>query len=50
MEKWFGAAGICLNDNSELLMVLQGKPEEKKKRGLFHREEKNTKKHSKSAV
>ncbi|MEK5175669.1 NUDIX hydrolase [Heyndrickxia sp. FSL W8-0496] len=30
MEKWFGAAGICINDNAELLMVLQGKPEEKK--------------------
>jgi len=30
MEKWFGAAGVCLNDNAELLMVLQGKPEEVK--------------------
>ena len=30
MEKWFGAAGICINDNAELLMVLQGKPEEVK--------------------
>lgn len=30
MEKRFGAAGICLNDNAELLMVLQGKPEEVK--------------------
>lgn len=28
MEKWFGAPVICLNDNAELLMVLQGKPEE----------------------
>jgi hypothetical protein len=30
MEKWFGAAGKCLNNNTELLMVLQGKTEEVK--------------------
>lgn len=29
-KKWFGAAGICLNDKNEILMVKQGKPEEKK--------------------
>lgn len=30
MEKWFGSSGVCINDNNELLMVLQGKPEEEK--------------------
>ncbi|PAE31575.1 NUDIX hydrolase [Bacillus sp. 7884-1] len=30
MQKWFGSSGICINENNELLMVLQGKPEEKK--------------------
>lgn len=30
MAKWFGASAICINENNELLMVLQGKPEEKK--------------------
>ncbi|GAQ17645.1 RNA pyrophosphohydrolase [Oceanobacillus picturae] len=30
METWEGAAGVCLNENNELLMVLQGKEEEKK--------------------
>lgn len=30
MKKWFGAAGICLNDKNEILMVKQGTPEEKK--------------------
>ena len=30
MQKWFGAAGICINSNGQILMVLQGKPEEKK--------------------
>lgn len=29
-KKWFGAAGICLNDKNEILMVKQGTPEEKK--------------------
>jgi ADP-ribose pyrophosphatase YjhB (NUDIX family) len=31
MQKWMGASGVCVNENGELLMVLQGKPEEKKK-------------------
>ncbi|QGH35965.1 NUDIX domain-containing protein [Gracilibacillus salitolerans] len=31
MEKWFGSSGVCINENAELLMVLQGKPEEDKK-------------------
>jgi transposase InsO family protein len=30
MKEWFGASGICINENSELLMVLQGKLEEEK--------------------
>ena len=30
MDKWIGASGICINENGELLMVLQGRPEEKK--------------------
>ncbi|MFT4417198.1 NUDIX hydrolase [Fredinandcohnia humi] len=30
MGTWFGAAGICINEHNELLMVLQGKPDEKK--------------------
>lgn len=30
MEKWFGSSGVCINDKGEVLMVLQGKPEEKK--------------------
>ena len=30
MEKWYGSAGICVNEKNQLLMVLQGKPEEKK--------------------
>ena len=30
MQKWFGSSGICINENGELLMVLQGKPEEDK--------------------
>lgn len=28
METWYGAAGICVNERSELLMVLEGEPEE----------------------
>lgn len=28
--KWIGAAGICLNEQHELLMVKQGRPEERK--------------------
>lgn len=31
MEKWTGASGVCMNEFGELLMVLQGKPEEEKK-------------------
>lgn len=30
MEKWIGAAGICINPKGQILMVLQGKPDEKK--------------------
>lgn len=30
MDKWQGAAAICINEKNELLMVLQGKPEEEK--------------------
>lgn len=30
MQKWFSSSGVCINENGELLMVLQGKPEEKK--------------------
>ncbi len=30
MEKWFGSSAVCINENDELLMVLQGKSEEKK--------------------
>lgn len=30
MEKWQGASAICMNKFGELLMVLQGKPEEEK--------------------
>jgi ADP-ribose pyrophosphatase YjhB (NUDIX family) len=30
MQKWFGSSGVCMNENGELLMVLQGKHEEKK--------------------
>ena len=30
MDKWFGSSAICINEYGELLMVLQGKPEEKK--------------------
>ncbi|UCZ53438.1 NUDIX hydrolase [Bacillus shivajii] len=31
MEKWQGSAAVCINNEGKLLMVLQGKPEEKKK-------------------
>ncbi|UOQ86571.1 NUDIX hydrolase [Gracilibacillus salinarum] len=31
MRKWFGASGVCINEENKLLMVLQGKPEEVKK-------------------
>jgi ADP-ribose pyrophosphatase YjhB (NUDIX family) len=28
LETWYGSAGVCLNERSEILMVLQGTPEE----------------------
>ncbi|UOQ46863.1 NUDIX hydrolase [Gracilibacillus caseinilyticus] len=31
MRNWFGASGVCINEENKLLMVLQGKPEEVKK-------------------
>jgi ADP-ribose pyrophosphatase YjhB (NUDIX family) len=31
MQKWLGSAGVCMNELGELLMVLQGTPEEQKK-------------------
>ncbi|MGF9965334.1 NUDIX hydrolase [Bacillus rhizoplanae] len=31
MKRWIGAAAICMNDNNEVLMVLQGKREEEKR-------------------
>lgn len=31
MKQWFGAAGVCINAKGQLLMVLQGTPEEEKK-------------------
>lgn len=31
MQEWSGSAGVCINEHGELLMVLQGKPKEKKK-------------------
>jgi 8-oxo-dGTP pyrophosphatase MutT (NUDIX family) len=30
MHKWVGAAGVCVNSKGQVLMVLQGKPEEDK--------------------
>ncbi len=30
MEKWIGATGICINRKGQILMVLQGKPDEQK--------------------
>ncbi|MBN6205163.1 NUDIX hydrolase [Ralstonia pickettii] len=30
MDKWLGSSGVCINEDGQLLMVLQGKPEEKK--------------------
>ncbi|CEG26249.1 MutT/nudix family protein [Bacillus sp. B-jedd] len=30
MQNWFGAAGVCINEEGQLLMVLQGTPEEEK--------------------
>ena len=34
MQKWYGSSAVCINENGELLMVLQGKPDEKKKRSI----------------
>ncbi|WP_127534210.1 NUDIX hydrolase [Paenibacillus kobensis] len=31
MSKWIGAAAICVNSDNQVLMVLQGKPEEEKR-------------------
>ncbi|MDR6550185.1 NUDIX hydrolase [Paenibacillus qinlingensis] len=31
MNKWIGSAGVCVNSERQLLMVLQGKPEEEKR-------------------
>lgn len=30
MKRWIGAAAICMNDRNEVLIVLQGKPDEEK--------------------
>lgn len=30
MQEWYGASGVCINDKGQLLMVLQGKPDEQK--------------------
>ncbi|QCR31180.1 NUDIX hydrolase [Lysinibacillus sp. SGAir0095] len=30
MQEWQGASGVCINENGQILMVLQGKPDEKK--------------------
>ena len=35
MFSWKGAAGICVNEKNEVLMVLQAAPE-KKRNGQFH--------------
>ncbi|OHX51842.1 DNA mismatch repair protein MutT [Planococcus salinarum] len=34
MSNWKGAAAVCINDQSEVLMILQGPPDEEKKWGL----------------
>ncbi|WP_127578902.1 NUDIX hydrolase [Paenibacillus koleovorans] len=31
MDQWRGAAGVCVDEQGRLLMVLQGKPEEEKR-------------------
>lgn len=31
MSDWKGAAGVCINEKNEVLLVLQGPPEEEKK-------------------
>ena len=30
MQKWLGSSGVCISENGQLLMVLQGKTDEKK--------------------
>lgn len=30
MQKWYGSAGVCINEHKEILMVLQGQPDEEK--------------------
>lgn len=34
MADWKGAAGICLNERNQVLLVLQGPPDDEKKWGL----------------
>lgn len=34
MSNWKGAAGVCVNRKNEVLLVLQGPPEEEKKWGV----------------
>ncbi|TWT24930.1 NUDIX domain-containing protein [Planomicrobium sp. CPCC 101110] len=34
MSNWKGAAGVCINELNEVLLVLQGPPEEEKKWGV----------------
>ncbi|GGE62717.1 NUDIX hydrolase [Priestia taiwanensis] len=31
MKKWYGAAGLCINEHDEILMVLQGAENEEKR-------------------
>ncbi|MBU9722749.1 MULTISPECIES: NUDIX hydrolase [Bacillaceae] len=31
MQRWFGSSGVCINENGEILMVLQGTPDEEKR-------------------
>ncbi|MGY0694430.1 NUDIX hydrolase [Virgibacillus sp. FSP13] len=30
MKKWFGSAGVCVHEKSQILMVKQGRPKEKR--------------------
>ncbi|MBM7690850.1 ADP-ribose pyrophosphatase YjhB (NUDIX family) [Peribacillus deserti] len=30
MEKWYGSAGVCVKEKGQVLMVLQGRPDEEK--------------------
>lgn len=34
MSNWKGAAGVCINEKDEVLLVLQGPPDEEKKWGV----------------